>query len=124
MTTFEKISNLDILGVEHYECLMIAHICRLISSSEQKFYESNLPDIYNKDQMRIFKLSSILSIADALDKGKMQRIEVIDTEISEDSFIILVNRSEETILEDWSFEFTIDNFSNTFGIKPEVRDVN
>lgn len=124
VTTFEKISNLDILGVEHYECLMIAHICRLISSSEQKFYESNLSNIYNKDQMRIFKLSSILSIADALDKGKMQRIEVIDTEISEDTFIIFVNRFEETVLEDWSFEFTIDNFANTFGIKPEIRDVN
>lgn len=123
VTTFEKISNLDILGVEHYECLMIAHISRLISSSEQKLYESNLQNIYSKDQIRIFKLASILSIADALDKGKMQKIEIIDTEILENAFVIYVKRNEETVLEDWSFEFTIDNFANTFGVKPEIRDV-
>ncbi|HAS74478.1 MAG TPA: hypothetical protein DCS67_10065 [Clostridiales bacterium UBA8960] len=123
ITTFEKISNLDILGVEHSECLMIAHICRLISSSEHKLYESSIPNVFNEDQMRIFKLASILSIADALDKGKQQRIEIIDTDITEEAFIIWVKRSEETVLEDWSFEFTIDNFANTFGIKPEIKDV-
>jgi exopolyphosphatase/guanosine-5'-triphosphate,3'-diphosphate pyrophosphatase len=79
--------------------------------------------VFNEDQMRIFKLASILSIADALDKGKQQRIEIIDTDITEEAFIIWVKRSEETVLEDWSFEFTIDNFANTFGIKPEIKDV-
>jgi len=123
ITSFEKISNLDIFGVKHEESLMIAHICRLISSSEQKMYESNIPGIYNEDQVRIFKLASILSIIDALDKGKKQRIEIIDTDITESSFIISIRRTEETVLEEWSFEFTIDNFANTFGIIPELKDV-
>ena len=123
ITSFEKISNLDIFGVRHEESLMIAHICRLISSSEQKMYETNIPGIYNEDQVRIFKLASILSIVDALDKGKKQRIEIIDTDITENNFIITIRRSEETVLEEWSFEFTIDNFANTFGIIPELKDV-
>lgn len=123
ITSFEKIINLDILGVKHDESLMIAHICRLISSSEHKIYESNLPDVYNEDQVRVFKLASILSIADALDKGKKQRIVIEDLEITEDSFNIWIKRTEETVLEEWSFEFTIDNFANTFGIKPELKDV-
>lgn len=123
ITSFEKISNLDIFGVRHEESLMIAHICRLISSSEQKMYETNISGIYNEDQVRIFKLASILSIVDALDKGKRQRIEIIDTDITDNNFTITIKRSEETVLEEWSFEFTIDNFANTFGIIPELKDV-
>jgi len=123
ITTFEKISNLDIFGVKHEESLLIAHICRLISSSEQKMYAANIPGIHNDDQVRIFKLASILSIVDALDKSKKQRIEIIDTEITDFKFLIYVVRSEATILEEWSFEFTIDNFANTFGIIPELKDV-
>lgn len=123
ITSFEKISNLDIFGVKHEESLLIAHICRLISSSEQKMYEANIPGIHSEDQVRIFKLASILSIVDALDKSKNQRIEIIDTEINDYSFLIHVKRSEATVLEEWSFEFTIDNFANTFGIIPELKDV-
>ena len=123
ITSFEKISNLDIFGVKHEESLLIAHICRLISSSEQKMYTANIPGIHSEDQVRIFKLASILSIVDALDKSKNQRIEIIDTKITDFSFLIHVKRSEETVLEEWSFEFTIDNFANTFGIIPEIKDV-
>ncbi len=123
ITSYEKISNLDIFGVKHEESLLIAHICRLISSSEQKMYTANIPGIHSEDQVRIFKLASILSIVDALDKSKKQRIEIIETKITDFSFLIHVKRSEETVLEEWSFEFTIDNFANTFGIIPEIKDV-
>ncbi len=123
VTTFEKISNLDIFGVKDDEALMIAHMCRLISSSEQKMYENMINGIHLNDQIRIFKLASILSIADALDKGKKQRITIVDAEITENNFYIMIKRDSETILEDWSFEFTIDNFANTFGIIPELKDV-
>ena len=123
ITTYEKISNLDIFGVKHDESLMIAHICRLIASSEQKMYEANMAGIYSEDQVRVFKLASILSVVDALDKGKKQRIHIVDTEITDTKFYIIIKRSEETVLEEWSFEFTIDNFANTFGIIPELKDV-
>ena len=123
VTTYEKISNLDILGIKHEEALIIAHMCRLISSSEQKMYENAISGIHLEDQIRIFKLASILSIADALDKGKKQRITIVGTEITENNFYIEIKRDSETILEDWSFEFTIDNFANTFGIIPELKDV-
>lgn len=123
ITTYEKISNLDILGIKHEESLIIAHMCRLISSSEHKMYDNMISGVQPEDQIRIFKLASILSIADALDKGKKQRITVVDTEITENNFYIKIKRDSETILEDWSFEFTIDNFANTFGIIPELKDV-
>lgn len=122
-TSYEKISNLDIFGIKHDEALMVAHICRLIASSEHKMYETNMMGIFGGDQVRVFKLASILSIVDALDKSKKQRIEIVDTEMTEEHFYIIIKRSEETVLEEWSFEFTIDNFANTFGIIPELKDV-
>lgn len=79
--------------------------------------------MYADEQVRVYKLASILSIADALDKGKKQRIKIVDTEITEDNFIIMIKRSEDTTLEEWSFEFTIDNFANTYGVIPEIREV-
>lgn len=123
VTSYDKISNLDIFGIKHEEVVLIAHICRLISSSEKKLYESHLKDVHTEDQVRVYKLASILSIADALDKGKKQRIKIVDTQITEDNFIIMIKRSEDTTLEEWSFEFTIDNFANTYGVIPEIREV-
>lgn len=123
ITSYEKISNLDIFGVKREESLLIAHICRLISSSEQKVYESNIPGITSEDQLRIFKLASILSIADALDKSKKQKIEIVDAEITDSRLIIAIKRTDPCVLEEWSFEYTIDNFANTFGIIPELKDV-
>jgi len=123
VTSYEKLSTMDIFGVKHNEMLIIAHICRLISSSETKLYQLPPNNLTEDEQIRVFKLASILSISDSLDKGKKQRIEIVDTIINDDNFIINVKRKSETILEDWSFEFTIDNFANTFGIIPEIKDV-
>ncbi|MDN5351101.1 MAG: exopolyphosphatase / guanosine-5-triphosphate,3-diphosphate pyrophosphatase [Clostridiales bacterium] len=121
-TTYEKISNLDIFGLEHKETLLIAHVCRLISSSERKHYTSDLRDLSDDEQIRVYKLAAILSVADALDKGKKQKIRIRKLEVTEDAFLIFVTRKEDAVLEEWSFRFTVENFENTFGIRPELRD--
>jgi exopolyphosphatase/guanosine-5'-triphosphate,3'-diphosphate pyrophosphatase len=62
-------------------------------------------------------------MADALDKGKRQKIRIVNVEISEDAFIISIAHDEQIVLEEWSFEFTVKNFENTFGIRPELKEL-
>lgn len=123
VTTYDKISNLNILGVTHNEIMMIAHTSRLITSSEYKTYGAELEGIRDEDQIRVYKLASILSMADALDKGKKQRIHVVRVYVKDEAFIIEIAKDEQSVLEEWSFEFTITNFENTFGVRPELREI-
>lgn len=121
--SFDKISNLNIFGVSHKEMSMVAHISRMISSSETKHYEDLDHVLNDSDHIRVIKLAAILSMADALDKGKRQKIRIVNVEISEDAFIISIAHDEQIVLEEWSFEFTVKNFENTFGIRPELKEL-
>lgn len=121
--SFDKISNLNIFGVSHAEMFMIAHICRMISSSEAKPNFEFSQSLSDSDQIRVAKLAAILSVADALDKGKHQKIRINGVTISDDTLTISISHDKQIVLEEWSFEFTVKNFENTFGIRPELVEI-
>lgn len=121
--TYEKILTLEVFGVTNAEMVMVAHICRLISSSGEPAFSPSLENVQGDDDVRIFKLSAILSISDALDKSKKQCIDLKNVVVGDRACFIEVSRTRETVLEDWSFEFVVSNFANTFGIVPELKDV-
>lgn len=122
ITSYDKISNLSILGVTEEEIRIVAHICRLISSSEQKALDFKLDGISDESYGTVFKLSSIMSIADALDKGKKQKIEIERVKITDDYMNIYIDYNQDITLEELSFQFTLSNFINTFGIIPELKE--
>lgn len=123
ITSYDKIINLSVLGVTQEELCIIAHVCRLISSSETKPFDFELDGVSEENHGTVFKLSCIMSIADALDKGKRQKISIDSIKITDDRMTIYIRHKEDITLEEISFEYTIQNFINTFGILPELKEI-
>ncbi len=123
VTSFDKISNLNIMGVTHEETLMVAYTCLFCSSYEVKKYDTYLKGLSEEKYSTVYKLSAILSIADALDKSKHQKISIENVKITDDNLFIFIRRSEDITLEEWSLDNAKHNFINTFGIVPQLIEV-
>lgn len=121
LATFQKIQNLNIVGLTHNDMSFIAYVCRFMTGGRFNYDEGLNMDL--KVHNRIFKLASIMAIADALDKSKMQKISVERTEIVDERFNIYISKNGETILEEWDFEKRKKDFMNTFGIVPRIIEV-
>mgnify|MGYP000669336564 FL=1 len=120
-TSFYKIRNLSVLGMTEHEMMMVAYICKFMTDRESS--RMDMMRLNQSEQNRILKLSSILSISDALDKGKRQRIEVLDFKVTRDEFILYYRQSEDTTLEQWNFDNRKTDFINTFGLIPKMIEV-
>ena len=120
-TSFYKIRNLSILGTTEHEMMMVAYICKFMTDRESS--RMDMMRLNLSEQNRILKLSSILSISDALDKGKQQRIEVRDFTVTRDEFLIYYCKSDDATLEEWNFDSQKIDFINTFGLIPKMIEV-
>ncbi len=120
-TSFYKIRNLSILGTTEHEMMMVAYICKFMTDRESS--RMDMMRLNLGEQNRILKLSSILSISDALDKGKQQRVTVLDFTVTRDAFLIHYRRTEDTTLEEWNFDSQKIDFVNTFGLIPKMIEV-
>ncbi len=116
--SFHKIRNLSIMGTNYHEMMLVAYICKMLTDR----YSSrvSIERLSQNDQNRILKLSSILSIADALDKSKKQKIKIEDFRVTDDELGIIVSKSADTTLEEWNLENRAKEFINTFGLVPKL----
>ena len=69
------------------------------------------------DRMSVLKLTAILRVADALDRGHSQRIQSFDTEIKGDTLILKLHGVQDTILEKIAMKEKADLFEAIFGYK-------
>ena len=67
------------------------------------------------DRMTILKLTAILRIADALDRGHRQSVSGISMELSKDTFIIRAGTDRNFVLEQMALAEKGDMFESVFG---------
>jgi exopolyphosphatase/guanosine-5'-triphosphate,3'-diphosphate pyrophosphatase len=65
----------------------------------------------------VLKLSSILRIADALDRGHSQHIEDFDVELSRDTLLLRARGTHDVTLERLALGEKADLFEDIFGYK-------
>lgn len=123
LTSYDKIVNLNILGVTQEELYIVGHVCRLISSSEIKPHDLTFEGVGDQYYGSIYKLTSIMSIADALDKGKRQKISIKQVIVDDDFMKIEFNYTGDITIEELSFDFASVNFTKTFGIEPVLVEI-
>ena len=116
--SYDKISNLSILGVTHDEMLMVANISKFLAVSETSPASTEFDLIEKDKQGIILKLLGIMSIADSLDKGKQQKITLEHVKAEGDILKLVANVTGDTTLEEWTFENRAKEFEDTFGLKP------
>lgn len=116
--TFDLVKNLNLFGVSNHERQLVAHVCRLISANEYK----TLEEVSAGDRGRVFKLSAILSLADALDKGKKQSIRIDRLLMTENAVIIHLIKEEHCLLEMMALKKAMDLFEHAFGIQIVIKE--
>jgi exopolyphosphatase/guanosine-5'-triphosphate,3'-diphosphate pyrophosphatase len=116
--SFHKIRNLSIMGTNYHEMMLVAYICKMLEDSQSS--RASIERLGESDQNLILKLSAILSIADALDKSKKQKIKIKGFEVTDDEFRIMISKSTDTTLEEWNFENREKEFISAFGLAPRL----
>jgi len=118
--SFHKIRNLSIMGADNHEMMLVAYICKMLADSKSS--RASIDRLGQEDQNLILKLSSILSIADAIDKSRKQKIKIRGFEVTSDEFSIMINKSTDITLEEWNLESRSYEFINAFGLVPKLME--
>ena len=74
-----------------------------------------------EDRAVVLKLSAILRVADALDRGHTQRLKLVDLELKEDHLVLHTDCQGDLSLERLSLAEKGDMFEDVFGLKVVVQ---
>jgi exopolyphosphatase / guanosine-5'-triphosphate,3'-diphosphate pyrophosphatase len=110
------IRNSEIFGLSKYENTIVAEIAkyhrgRLMPQDDDQF--QMLP---RTDRMTILKLTAILRIADALDRGHIQKMTDMTLRLEKDT-LMLQTKERNTVLEKMALAEKADMFETVFGYK-------
>jgi exopolyphosphatase / guanosine-5'-triphosphate,3'-diphosphate pyrophosphatase len=110
------IRNSEIFGLSKFENTIIAEIAKyhrgkLLPQDDEQF--QMLP---RADRMTILKLTAILRIADALDRGHAQRMSDMMLHLENDTFVLQV-KERNTVLEKIALTEKAGLFESVFGYK-------
>lgn len=110
------IKNSEIFGLAKNENRIISLIAKYHRGKEQPQDNESFQLLSRSDRMTILKLTSVLRIADALDRGHAQGM--IDFSISmRNDTLILHTKQRDTALEKIALEEKADMFETVFGYK-------
>jgi len=110
------IRNSEIFGLNKFENTIVAEIAKyhrgkLLPQDDEQF--QMLP---RSDRMTILKLTSILRIADALDRGHAQKMSDMALRLENDTFVLQV-KERNTVLEKIALTEKAGLFESVFGYK-------
>lgn len=115
--SYNIIRNSDIFGLTQIETEIIACIARyhsnIIPTMEHYSYNRLRPN----QRVLIGKLTAILRIADALDRGHEQKFDDIDVSVKDKQLIISIKSYKDTVMEEWAFKTKSEFFEDVYGMK-------
>ena len=111
------IKNSEIFGLSRKDITIVSliakyHKGKLIPQDEESF--QMLP---RSDRMTILKLTAILRIADALDRGHIQKFSDFSINIHQNTLLIQTKKSTNTVLEKIALSEKSEMFESIFGYK-------
>lgn len=115
--SYYLIRNCELLGFNDEDIEIIANTARYHRKSNPKIKHENFNKLSPKNKDRVKKLSSILRIADGLDRGHNSVIKDVNVEIYEKEFHFIVKTENNTNpeLEIWGANMRKDLFEEVFG---------
>ena len=73
------------------------------------------------ERIVILKLTAILAVANSLDAGHKQKLEILSAKTSNDKFLLTVSANLDATIENWNFNHHTALFADLFGYKPVLR---
>lgn len=111
------IKNSEIFGLSKMENTIVAEIAKyhkgdIMPQDNESFF------MYQRtDRMKILKLTAILRISDALDRGHTQKFNDFSIKIEKNNIIIHAKNSKNTVLEKIALVEKADMFESIFGYR-------
>ncbi|BBF41890.1 exopolyphosphatase [Lachnospiraceae bacterium KM106-2] len=118
--SYRIIMSTEIIGISHSERELIANIVRFNVSNFPNF-EDVAPFLDKEHYLKIAKLTSLLRIANALDKSHKQKFDHITITRKGRELYITVDTLKDITLEQGLFLSKADFFEEVYGIRPILK---
>ncbi len=118
--SYNIIMATEILGISHKEREEIANIVRyniFYLPSEVKAFDN----LRTADYMKVAKLTSILRLADVMDKSHKQKISNLKISLKDNVLTIYTDTLDDITLESGLFKTNSILFKKVYGIKPVLK---
>jgi exopolyphosphatase/guanosine-5'-triphosphate,3'-diphosphate pyrophosphatase len=119
--SFYLISHSEIFGLSHREIEIVALVARYHRHSPPKRNHEGYKDLARGDRLLVAKLTSILRVADALERGHSQRVRKLDVILEDRRLVLIAGDQEDLSLEQFAINDKGDLFTQIFGVDIEVR---
>jgi len=111
------IRNSEIFGLSPIEKTIVSEIAKYHKGSLMPQDEESFQMFQRSDRMKILKLTAILRIADALDRGHIQKFSDFSINFQQSNMIIHTKKSRNTVLEKIALTEKAGMFESIFGYK-------
>ncbi|MCF7848324.1 MAG: HD domain-containing protein [Kiritimatiellales bacterium] len=115
------IEHSDIFGLGQQDLAMVALVARYHRRATPRTTHLEYNRLNRADRMRVSKLAAILRVADALDRGHVQRISQIKLGVLPDQLIVGVNNPRACAVERMALTEKSDMFEQVYGKKVVLR---
>jgi exopolyphosphatase/guanosine-5'-triphosphate,3'-diphosphate pyrophosphatase len=111
------IKNSEIFGLSRNENKIISEIAKYHKGSSVPQDDESFHLMSRIDRLTILKLTAILRIADAMDRGHIQKFSDFTIKLEQNAFIINTKKSKNTLLEKIALTEKAGMFESVFGYK-------
>lgn len=111
------ISNSEIFGLSRMDNTIVSEIAKYHKGALQPQDDERFTMFQRFDRMVILKLTAILRIADALDRGHIQKFSDFTIKIQQNNLIIHTKNSKNAVLEKIALNEKAGMFESVFGYK-------
>lgn len=119
--SYSIIENTEIIGISHRERMMVASIVKYIHEPFEYYREmTEHVDIDKESYLKIAKLTAILQLANALDKGKKEKIKKISATLVDGELKINIDSRQDFLFEQERFKNKALFFEEIYGIRPVI----
>ncbi len=111
-----------IIGLTTAEMRLVANIARYHSGAVPSLSHPEWAELSPAEQLTAAKLAAILRLADALDRSHLQKFADIDIKLKDNELIITGHTDRDVTLEEWTFGYKSEYFTEVFGLKCTLRN--
>ena len=116
--SFYLLTNSELFGLSRTDLDIVANLARYHRRESPQSDHAAYASLPRSARLTVNRLAAILRVADALDKGHMQRVVNPRVSVTEDQLCIEVVTPEDLALERVALESKGGLFEEVFGLKP------
>lgn len=119
--SYKLIRSMELFGMSEMDVEMIATISKYHSTKAPSNYDRAFMNLPEAIRVTTAKLIAILRLADAMDRGHQQKIEIVSIKVKDKDLIIRGKSHQDTTLEQWSFDKKSPFFQEVYGMTPILK---